>query len=78
MVSAKLELGGRERESAREANSHFTHETEGPWPLHSKISHWSKRSNSSKFTSLEGEDLRVQRDCHGWKVYMDSYVANYG
>ena len=23
---------------------HFTHEIEGPWPLHSNISHWSKRS----------------------------------
>ena len=26
----------------------FTHETEGPWPLHSKISHWSKRSRPSE------------------------------
>ena len=30
--------------------AHFTHETEGMWPLHSKFSYWSKRLRLSKFT----------------------------
>jgi hypothetical protein len=28
---------------------HFTHETESPWPLHFKHSHWWKRRSRSKF-----------------------------
>ena len=28
---------------------HFTHETESPWPLHFKHSHWWKRQTYSKF-----------------------------
>ena len=31
------------------AKGHFTHETEGPWPLHFKHSHWWKRRSRSKF-----------------------------
>ena len=31
--------------------SHFTHETESPWYLHFKHSHWRKRWSRSKFTS---------------------------
>ena len=31
--------------------SHFTHETESPWPLHFKRSHWWKRWSRSKFAS---------------------------
>ena len=30
---------------------HFTHKTEGPWPLHFKHSHWWKRWSWSKFAS---------------------------
>ena len=30
---------------------HFTHKAEGPWPLPSKSSHWSKGRGPSKFTS---------------------------
>ena len=30
---------------------HFTHKTEGPWPLQSKSSHWLKGQRPSKFTS---------------------------
>ena len=30
---------------------HFTHKTEGPWPLHFKHSHWWKSWSRSKFTS---------------------------
>ena len=31
-----------------ESHGHFTHKTEGPWPLHS---HWPKGQRPSKFTS---------------------------
>jgi hypothetical protein len=31
--------------------AHFTHETESPWPLHFKHSHWWKRRVRSKFAS---------------------------
>jgi hypothetical protein len=30
---------------------HFTHETESPWPIHFKHSHWWKRQSWSKFAS---------------------------
>ena len=33
------------------SQGHFTHETEGPWSLHFKHSHWWKRLSRSKFTS---------------------------
>ena len=33
------------------SKGHFTHETESPWPLHFKYSHWWKRWSRSKFTS---------------------------
>jgi hypothetical protein len=33
------------------SNRHFTHETESPWPLHFKHSHWWKRWSRSKFAS---------------------------
>ena len=36
---------------------HFTHETESPWPLHFKHSHWWERWSQSKFTPR----LRDQR-----------------
>ena len=57
---------------------HFTNEPKGPWPLHSQISHWSKRPWPSKVTShLEVEGLRIQRYYGGWKIYMDSYMTDY-
>ena len=40
---------------------HFTHKTEGSRPLHSKISHWSKRMRPSKFTSQEKVNPKVPR-----------------
>ena len=35
----------------REAKGHFTHETESPWPVHFKHSHWWTRQRWSKFAS---------------------------
>ena len=35
----------------RYTEGHFKHETESPWPLHVKHSHWWKRWSRSKFTS---------------------------
>ena len=35
----------------RSVQGHFTHETESPWPLHFKHSHWWKRRSRSKFAS---------------------------
>ena len=57
------------------AKGHFTHKTEDPWPLQSKSFHSSKGRRPSKFTS---DNLKAQRRPHGWKVYMVSYIANYG
>ena len=34
-----------------DSQGHFTHKTEGPWPLQSKSFHWSKGRRPSKFTS---------------------------
>ena len=50
---------------------HFTHKTEGPWPLQFKSSHWSKGQRQSKITSHTGEGPKAQRRLHGWKVYKD-------
>ena len=33
------------------SNGHFTHETESPWPLHFKRSHWWERRSRSKFAA---------------------------
>jgi hypothetical protein len=38
-------------EDFHSTKSHFTHETESPWNLHFKHSHWRKRQSRSKFTS---------------------------
>ena len=47
---------------------HFTHETGGPWPLHSKVSHRSKRPRMSKFHfTLQGDGLMAQWNSQGWK-----------
>jgi hypothetical protein len=52
---------------------HFTHETEGPWPLHSKISHWLKMLRPSKFTSCEEVKAQgLKESLMDGKVYMDS------
>jgi hypothetical protein len=54
-----------------------THEIEGPWPLHSKIYHWSKRPRPFQVHSIiEGGGLRTPKNCHGWKFYMNSYMPN--
>lgn len=45
-----------------------THETEGPWPKPSEVSHWLKKLRP--FSSLEGEDLRTLLNYHGWKNSM--------
>jgi hypothetical protein len=42
---------GYKKQNIKKLNlGHFTHETEGPRPLHSKVSHWSKRLRPFKFT----------------------------
>ena len=53
----------------------FTYKTEGPWSLHF---HCVERGKVVQvhFT-LEGGGLRAQRNYHGWKVYMDTYMADY-
>ena len=59
---------------------HFTHETESPWPLHFKHSHWWKMRSRSKFAShyargTNGVCMWLQDGC---KLYMDSYMASNG
>ena len=59
-----------------QVKGHFTHETEGPCPLHSNIPHWSKKLETVQgHFILEGEGLLAQRNYHWWKVYMDLYTA---
>ena len=56
---------------------HFTHKTQGMWPLHFKHSHWWKRQSTSKFASHYAwgtNGLMWMQD--GCKVYMDSYMAS--
>ena len=57
----------------------FTHETESPWPLHFKHSHWWKRWGpvQVRFT-LRWRDHRSMWMQDGCKVHMDSYVASNG
>ena len=43
--------GGWNHVLVKSSKGHFTHETERPWPLHSKVSYWSKRPTRPKFTS---------------------------
>jgi hypothetical protein len=64
------------------SDGHFTHETESPWPLHFKHSHWWERRSRFKFaTHVRLRDQRsiyciwMQGRC---KVYMDSYRASNG
>jgi hypothetical protein len=40
-----------ERPSVSTNQGHFIHETDSPWPLHFKHSHWWKRQSRSKFAS---------------------------
>ena len=58
---------------------HFTHETESPWPLHFKRSHWWQKAEPVQvhFTlRLRDQQSKWMRD--GCIVYMDSHVASYG
>ena len=49
-----------------------------PWPLHFKHSHWWKgRAGQVRFT-LRLRDQRSKWMQHGYKVYMDSYMASNG
>ena len=43
---------------------HFTHKTEGPWPLHSKHSHWWKRQSQSKFASHKAWGTNRVGECN--------------
>ena len=57
---------------------HFTHETEGPWALHLKHSHWWKRWSRSKFSShyawgTNGVSKWMQKGC---KIYMYSCMVS--
>ena len=60
---------------------HFTNETESPWLLNFKHSHWWKRQSRSKFATSHcawgttGVYMWMQDGC---KVYMDSYMASNG
>ena len=57
----------------------FTHETESPWPLHFRHSHWWKRWSRPKFAShLRLRDQRSMWVQGGCKVYMDAYMASNG
>ena len=56
--------------------AHFTHETESPWPLHFKHSHWWKRRSWSEFASHYAWGTNgVCEMQDGCKFYMDSYMA---
>jgi hypothetical protein len=58
---------------------HFTHETESPWPLHFRHSHWWKRRSRSKFTSHYAWGTNGVCECKmDVEVYLDSYVASNG
>ena len=62
-----------------DTKGHFTHETESPWPLHVKHSHWWRRRSRSKFASHDAWEIdRVCEWQDGCKVYMDSYMASNG
>jgi hypothetical protein len=55
---------------------HFTHETEGPWPLRSTHSHWwgKKEPVQVRFTRRLRDQMSMWMQ-DGCKVYMDSYMA---
>ena len=42
---------------------HFTHETESPWPLHFKHSHWWKRRSWSRFDSHYTRGTNILCEC---------------
>ena len=59
--------------------AHFTHETESPWPLHFKHSHWWKRRVRSKFASHYAWGTTAVCECKmDGRVYMDPYMASNG
>ena len=45
------------------AKGHFTHETESPWPLHFKHSHWWKRWSWCKFASYYARGTNGVCEC---------------
>jgi hypothetical protein len=53
---------------------HFTHDTEGMWPLHFKHSHWWEKQSRSKFAPHYGS-MWMQDGC---KACKDSYMASNG
>ena len=63
----------------RPLEGHSTHETEGPWPLHFKHSHWWKKADlvQVRFT-LRSRNQRSMWMQDGCKVYMDYYMASNG
>ena len=65
--------------STSRSKGHFTHETESPWPLHFKHSHWWKRgSRIHVHFTLHLRDQRSKWMQDRCKVYMDSYMASNG
>ena len=42
---------------------HFTHETESPWPLHFKYSHWWNRRSRSKFALHRAWGTNIICEC---------------
>ena len=62
-----------------DGKDHFTHETEGPWPLHFKHSHRWERRSLSKFASQYAWGTNGVSECKmDVKVYMDSSMASNG
>ena len=42
-----------------------------------QLSSVEKAETVQVYFTLEGEDPKAQKKFHGWKVYMDSYMAHY-
>ena len=57
---------------------HFSHETESPWRLHFKHTHWKRWSRSKWSVTLHLGDQRTTWMPDGRRVYMDSYMASNG
>ena len=63
----------------RRSINHFTHETESPWPVYFKHSHWWKRLTWSKFASHYAWGTNGVCKCKmDVKVYMVSYKTSNG
>jgi hypothetical protein len=59
---------------------HFTHETESPWPVHSKHSHWWKRRSRSKVASHYAGGINGVCECKMDvnSTWIPTYMASNG